>query len=139
VLAASPAMRRVGEVHRAQMKKGAGEREKMGRRPAAFESARGGAVEMRRGRQGGRGNWVMHGENEKGGPSSDQQGTAREVQQWPTAARPRRARVARRVHTMGRCQVVDERGSTGRGSGRAERVVRHVGRPRKETGWAETG
>jgi hypothetical protein len=45
-------MRRVGEVHQARMKKGTCESGKMGRRPVAFESAHGSAIDRRRGRQG---------------------------------------------------------------------------------------
>jgi hypothetical protein len=69
-------------VRRARMKKGTGERGKTGQQPTAFESARGGAVERRRGRQGGR---AMHGEHEKRGPSSNRRGTVRATRQRAAA------------------------------------------------------
>jgi hypothetical protein len=60
----------------------------------------------------------------EGGPGFDPRGTAR---------------AARRVRTVGRCRVTDERGPADSGSEQAERGVRRVGRPGKETGWGEPG
>jgi hypothetical protein len=75
----------------------------------------------------------------KGSPGSDWRGTAPAVWQRPVAVRPWRARAARRVLTTGRRRVTDEWGLAGSGSGQAERGARRVGRPGKETGWAEPG
>jgi hypothetical protein len=47
-------------------------------------------------------------------------------------ARPRRVRAARRVRTVGRHRVTDERGPTGSGNGPAERGAWRMGQPEKE-------
>jgi hypothetical protein len=106
------------------MKKGTCESGKMGRRPVAFESAQGSAIDRRRGRQGGSGDaWRVRGR----GPGSDRWGTARVVQQQPAAARLWCAWAAQRVCTVGWCRVAGEWGPVGSRSGRAERGVWRVG------------